>query len=107
MSPLLVIIALSTVSVGADAMLKLSSRGQAIDWRWLLLGCGLYVSTIPAWFFVMRTESLSKIGVAYSISTVLLLVFVDLTFFRGKLTPTEVFAVFLAVVVVVLLRRLA
>jgi multidrug transporter EmrE-like cation transporter len=106
LNSILLIVALSVMGAGADICIKLAGQGsKPMEPGWFWLGFVLYMLTVPGWFLVMRQTALSSVGVVYAVSTVLLLVGADLVFFREKLASTEMIAVTLAVISIVLLRR--
>lgn len=108
MNPILLIVFLSGVGVLGDVFLKLAGNGhRPMDVKWFVLGTLVYAATAVGWFYVIKHIKLSSLGVIYALSSVLLLVFVGVIFFRERLNLTEVIGVVAAIVSVVLLSRFA
>jgi multidrug transporter EmrE-like cation transporter len=106
MLSIVVIFALSAIGVVADVFIKIAGQSpMPASLKWFLLGSGVYMVTVPGWFLVMKQLSLSSLGAIYAVSTILLLVIVDVLWFRGRLSAVEVIGVACAIVSVVILRR--
>lgn len=106
--PILVGVALSFITVGADYLVKRSSQAPGFSgWRSLLLGATIYALTAVGWFFVMRYVKLSVLGVLYAVTCAVLLVFLGVAQFHERLVWQEVMGVAFALVSLVLLSRFA
>ncbi len=108
MSPIFIVIFLSIVGVLGDFFIKLSGNGQKyIDLKFFALGAFIYALTAFGWFYVMKHLKLDVLGVIYSISTLLVLVFVGAIYFKESFDAYEIAGIVLAVASVLLLRRFA
>lgn len=108
MNPILLVFLLSVLGVLGDALIKLSGQGkQPVDIKLFLLGFLAYMLTVPGWFVVMKQISLSSLGALYALSTILLLVAVDLVCFRGSIGKNELVGLLMALGAIVILRRFA
>ncbi|NTW46479.1 MAG: transporter [Candidatus Moranbacteria bacterium] len=105
---ILVCVALSIVTVGADYLVKRSSLQPGFSgWHSLLLGATIYALTAVGWFFTMRHLKLSTLGVLYAVTCAILLVFLGVTQFHERLVWQEVVGVAFALISLVLLSRFA
>lgn len=101
-------IALSVITVIADALIKYASLQEALSgWRILIIGSILYGLTAFGWFFVMRKIKLSTLGVLYGVSCVLLLTLISAFYFKEKISPIEIFGISLAIISLIILSRFA
>jgi multidrug transporter EmrE-like cation transporter len=101
-----VTIGFSVVGVVGDYFLKLASgQDRPLASRWFYIGFLVYATTAFGWVFVMRHLKLATIGVVYSVSMVLLLTTVGVTFFRESLNYYEAAGIVLAIASLVLLVR--
>jgi drug/metabolite transporter (DMT)-like permease len=104
----LVGIALSAVTVFADALIKRASLQDGFSgWRILLVGAIIYGLTAIGWFFVMRKIKLSTLGALYGVSCAILLALVSVFFFKEKISPVEILGIALAIVSLLILSRFA
>ena len=105
---ILVTIALSIISVGADYLLKQASNQAAPleSWRFWL-GCAVYSSTAVGWLYVMRHLTFATLGAIYSVATVLLLTMVGVLFLGESIRWQEAVGIAMAVGSIVLLSRFA
>lgn len=102
----LVTVGFSVVGVTGDYFLKLASgHDQPLRSRWFYVGFAVYASTAFGWVFVMRHLKLATIGVVYSVSMILLLTVVGVTFFKESLNAYEVAGIALAIASLILLVR--
>jgi multidrug transporter EmrE-like cation transporter len=102
----LAIIVLSVLGAVADSFIKIAGQRSPAHLMWLGLGALFYVLSVPGWFFVMRKVPLSVVGALYAASTVLLLVGIGVVGFHERLSATEVLGVTLALMAIMVLRRL-
>ena len=105
---ILVTFAFSIIGVLGDYFLKLASQ-QARTFRapTFYIGFVLYAATAFGWVFVMKHLKLGTISVLYSVSMVVLLTTVGVTFFRETLNAYEILGLVLAIASLVLLVRFA
>ena len=105
---IIVTIGFSLVGILGDYFLKLASASSdSLKSKWFYIGFALYASTAFGWVFVMKHLKLATIGVVYSISMVVLLTAVGITFFQEPLNYYEIAGLILAVVSLILLVRFA
>ncbi len=77
----LLAIVLALGDVIADGFIKKAGEHPGyIDWKWLVVGTLIYLSTVAGWFFVMRSLKLATIGVLYGVSCILFLVIAGTVF---------------------------
>lgn len=101
-------IGLSIITVLADVFIKKASLESSFSgWAWLVTGMLIYAATGFGWFFVMRKEKLSVLGVLYAVSIVLCLTLVSVFYFKEKMTITEGVGIAFAVTSLILLARFA
>ncbi|MFZ5363996.1 MAG: EamA family transporter [Patescibacteria group bacterium] len=101
-------VGLSLITALADAFIKHSSLQQAFSgWKWLLLGALIYAITALGWFFVLRKFKLSTAVVLYSVNLIIFLTLISVFYFKEKISPIEIFGIFLAVISLVILYRFA
>jgi drug/metabolite transporter (DMT)-like permease len=101
-------IALTAVTVFADALIKNASLQKSFSgWQSLLLGAIIYGLTAFGWFFITRKATLSKLGVLYALSTVILLTLVSVFYFKEKITTMEIGGIILAIISIIILFRFA
>ncbi|HEU0085874.1 MAG TPA: hypothetical protein VFQ59_02845 [Candidatus Paceibacterota bacterium] len=104
--PILIILLLSVVGVLADYFIKISGNGvKYMEYRPFLLGMFLYALTSFGWFYVMKHVKLSTLGVFYSVTTLILLVFVGVFFFKEELSVYEIIGISLGVISIFILAR--
>ena len=104
----LVTIGFSLVGVLGDYFLKRASADDhALRTAAFYVGFAVYASTAFGWVFVMKHLKLGTIGVVYSISMILCLTAIGVTFFGETLSAAEVVGLILAIVSLVLLMRFA
>ncbi len=105
---LLMTVALCVITVIGDYFLKLASgQSSPLHSKWFAVGIVLYTATAFGWVYVMRQTNLSTLGAVYSVSTIVLLTFVGVVFFREALHWQEGVGVAMAVASIVLLGRFA
>ena len=75
--------------------------------RWFAVGLVLYASTAFGWVFVMKHLKLATIGVAYSVSMIVLLTAVGMVLFREPINRYEALGLAMAVGSLFLLMRFA
>ncbi|MGH8002400.1 MAG: EamA family transporter [Brasilonema sp.] len=100
----LIAIALSSLAVLGDIFLKIASKNEnPLKNHWFIFGLVVLASTAFGWVYIMKYLKLATIGVVYSVSTVVLLALVGVTFFKETLNPNEIVGLLLAVASLVLL----
>lgn len=97
MSSLVIVLAISLLTLLGDLCIKLASTHDQGLWS-LVFVLGLLLYAVPAygWFFLMRSHSLAAIGVIYSAATLLLLAGLGHFAFGETLGPRQVAALLLA-----------
>ncbi|WP_413174171.1 hypothetical protein [Anabaena azotica] len=101
---ILIAVALSSLGVLGDYFLKIASNNESsLQTRWFLFGVVILASTAFGWVYTMKHLKLATIGVIYSVSTVVLLALVGVTFFQESLNPYEIVGILLAITSLVLL----
>jgi multidrug transporter EmrE-like cation transporter len=101
-------IGLSIATVIADALIKnASSQNGFSGWHTLLIAAIIYGLTAFGWFFVMRKVKLSTIGALYGVSSVILLTFLSVFFFKEKISFMEIIGIGLAIISLIILSRFA
>ncbi len=108
MSPIIIIIILSIVGVIGDFYLKLAGNGpKFINIKSFVIGLIIYALTAFGWFYVMKHIKLSSLGVIYSLSMIILLVFLGVFYFHERLNVYEVVGIIIALISILLLSRFA
>jgi TRAP-type mannitol/chloroaromatic compound transport system permease small subunit len=80
---ILIAITLSSLGVLGDYCLKIASNNEsALQTRWFIFGVVILASTAFGWVYTMKHLKSGTIGVVYSVSTVVLLALVGVTFFQ-------------------------
>ncbi len=103
---LLLVVFLSALGAFGDYLIALAGKGEKyVDFKLLIAGAITYVLLSLGWFFAMKNMKLSDLGVIYSTTTLLLLVFIGVVFFKEKLMWTEVLGVALAIASIFLVSR--
>jgi small multidrug resistance pump len=103
---ILIAILMSIVGVIGDSFLKrASSLERPLMSNWFLAGLATFSLTAFGWVYAMRHLKLATIGVLYSVSTVLSLIFIGTVFFEESLDRYEILGIGLAIVSLVLLGR--
>lgn len=101
-------IALALVGVVGDFFINLAGEGRKfMDVKWFVLGLIIYASTAIGWFFLMKIEKLSTIGVFYAVTTVLFLTLLSVFYFKESITVPEVIGIAFAIVSLILMGRFA
>ena len=99
---------LAIITTFADIFIKNASlQNSFAGWPMLVLGSVIYGLTGIGWFFAMRYQKLSTLGVIFSISGVLLLTLVSVFYFKEKISHLEILGIVLAMVSLTLLYRFA
>lgn len=93
------------VIVGDTAIKLAADNGQPLGGRWLVAGCGLYILSALMWFGAMHHVGLAQAGVAYSMLTLLALVFIGTVWFGEPLGLREAAGIACALLAMVLLIR--
>jgi len=97
---------LSAITVLGDVFIK--NAADKVGWTggWhLVLGALIYAATALGWFYVMRYEELTDVGVLYAVSTVVLLFLVSVFYFKEHIAPMEVVGLALAITSLFLMLR--
>lgn len=97
---------LSAITVLGDVFIK--TAADKSEWTgawWLVLGAVVYAATAFGWFYVMRYEELTDVGVLYAVSTVVLLFFVSAFYFKEHIAFMEIVGLVLAVTALILMLR--
>ncbi len=103
---ILMVVLLSGVGVGADALLKLaSSQPNRFGNPYFFSGAAVYAATAFAWVVAMKHLKLAILGAFYSVATALLLSIVGIVFFHESLTLRESLGIGLGVLSLLLLSR--
>jgi drug/metabolite transporter (DMT)-like permease len=107
---IVVTIALSVVAVAGDYALKhasLTRQGSPYLTLPFFLGMAAHGSAVFGWVWVMQHLKLAYVGVFYSLPIIVLLAVIGHLWFGESLRPAEILGVFLALVSLILLARLA
>ena len=97
---------MSAVTVLGDVFIKTAADKVGWTGSWhLVLGAVIYAATALGWFYVMRYEELTDVGVLYAVSTVVLLFLVSAFYFKEHISPMEIVGLLLAVTSLVLMLR--
>ncbi len=100
------IIFLSAVGVVGDYFINLAGEGpKYVYLKYLILGMLIYAASGIGWFFAMKHVRLGTLGAVFSITTVLLLVFMGTVLFHEKLSTQEFAGIGAAIAAIVLLSR--
>ncbi len=103
---ILVTFGFSIVGVVGDYFLKLASgEERSLRSPWFYIGFAVYASTAFGWVFVMKHLKLATIGVAYSVSMIVLLTAIGVVMFRESLNNYEIAGLVMAIASLVLLSR--
>ena len=78
-----------------------------IEPKYFIIGLVVYASTAFGWFFVMKHEKLSTLGVFYAVTTVLFLTLVSVFYFKESINAYEIAGIALAIVSLVIMGRFA
>lgn len=106
--PLLAIVGLSLVCVGADYLLKRAGESEhPLRSRAFLAGAALYGLTAFGWVYVLRHTKLATVGALYGVVVVIMLAVVGLVAFRESLSAPEYVGIACAVAALILLGRFA
>lgn len=106
LTPILTIVLLASIGVLGDYFIKLSgSEMRHINYTYFLIGMIIYALTAFGWFYAMRHVKLSTLGIFYSITTVVLLVFVGVVLFKENLSIYEIIGVILGIISIIILAR--
>lgn len=106
MFPIIVGIALSAVTVLGDVLIKTAADKAGWSGWWLLvIGAVVYGATAFGWFYVMRYDELTDVGVLYAVSTVVILFGVSGLYFKEHIAPMEIVGLVMAVVALILMLR--
>lgn len=104
--PILIIILLASIGVLGDYFIKLSgSTPKHINYPHFLIGMFIYALTAFGWFYAMRHMKLSALGVFYSLTTVILLTFVGVIFFKENLNIYEIIGIIFGIVSIIILVK--
>ncbi len=103
---LLLLVGLSTVGVVGDYFLKKGGQ-NAIEWKYIALAALIFGSTAFGWFLVYRKFELSSAGVIYGVTTSLLLVLMGVIFFHENVNGYEKIGIAFAITSLLLLARFA
>ena len=104
--PILIIIFLAGVGVLADYFLKISGNGEKyINYPTFFIGMIIYALTAFGWFYVMKHIKLSTLGIFYSVTTVVLLAFVGVFFFKEQLSIYDIIGIVLGITSIIILAR--
>ncbi len=95
----------SILGVVGDFFIKSAGMNSRVDWKLIVVGSIIWLSTIPAWFYAFRSEKLGALGALYSLFTVIILVFVGAIYFHESLSATEWVGIALTVAALGLLSR--
>lgn len=98
--------ALSVITVVGDVLIKTAadkSQWQGIGF--LVCGAVIYAMTAFGWFYVMRSEELTDVGVLYGVSTVVLLFLVSAFYFKEHIAFMEIVGLVMAVTALFLMLR--
>ncbi len=99
------LIATTIITVVADILIKNSAiQNNLYSWQFIL-SIAIYGLTAFGWFFVMRKEKLSTLGVFYSITTVITLILIGVFFFKEKISSLEIIGIVLAIASLIILSR--
>lgn len=99
---------IAIITTLADIFIKNASLQNSFNgWPMLILGSLIYGLTGIGWFFAMRYQKLSSLGVIFSISGVLLLSLVSVFYFKEKISNFEILGIIFAVISLTLLYRFA
>lgn len=105
---IIAVVGLAVVGVVGDYFFKRASmETHAIQNRWFIVGCLMYLLSTFGWVFTMRHIKMVSIGVIYSLSTIILLTAIAILVFGETLNWFEIFGVGFAVAAVLLLGRFA
>jgi len=103
---LLFVLTLAAIGVVGDILLKLATHpDKHASVVYFLLGTITYAATAVGWFLVLKYMPLGKVGIYYSIATAVLLFVIGAGFFKEPIKVTDILALSLALVSVLLLRR--
>lgn len=103
---ILVVLLLSLAGVLADFSLKVASTKQnAITSVFFLAGAVIYALTAFGWVLAMPHLKLAQLGAFYSVSSVLLLTFVGVVFFKETLQVREIIGIVLGIVSLILITE--
>lgn len=104
--PLILGFVLSIITVGGDLLVKEASLHDGFKgWPWLLGGGLVYGLTAVGWFYLMRKEDLSIIGVIYSLTVAVSLFVLGVFLYKEKVTPIELVGMGMAITSLVILYR--
>lgn len=105
---LVLTIFLAIVGVVGDFFINLAGEGKKfIEIKYFIIGFVVYALTAFGWFFVMKYEKLSTLGVFYAITTVVFLTIISVFYFKEAINAYEVAGIVLAVISLVLMGRFA
>lgn len=99
------IFVLAAVGVLGDSFLKISGSGKSVDIKLFIIGFVIYALTAFGWFFVIKYNKLSTLGVFYAISTIIFLLIVGVFYFKESLNSYEIIGIVLAIISLILLGR--
>jgi multidrug transporter EmrE-like cation transporter len=101
---ILIAVGLSSLGVLGDYCLKVASNNESsLQTTWFIFGVVILASTAFGWVYTMKHLKLATIAVVYSVSTVVLLALVGVTFFQENLNSYEILGILLAITSLVLL----
>ena len=104
----LAIIGIAIITVLGDYFIKHSSMAsRPLQNKWFVLGCATYILCTIGWVFVMPHMKLATIGVVYSVSIIILMAMLGTFFFDESLNRNEIVGMILAVLAIILMRRIA
>lgn len=105
---IILVAVISIIEVLGDFLIKLSGQGaKYIDWKLFIPGFAIYSFTAILWFFAIKNEKLSTLGVFFSIFTILCFVAIDVFYFKEQMNSYEIVGIILALISLVLLGRFA
>jgi multidrug transporter EmrE-like cation transporter len=100
-------ISLSFITVFADYLIKKASLQKNMWNIWLLFGSIIYAFTAIGWVYVVKNMKLSTLGAIYGISCIILLAIISVYVFNEKISNIEIGAIFLGILSIAILYRLA
>lgn len=101
-----IVIVLAGFGVLGDYFIKLSGNGPSyIAYSPFFLGMLIYALSAVGWFYAMKHLKLGTLGVFYSLTTVILLMFVGIFYFKEQLTTYEIIGILLAIVSIIILSQ--
>jgi drug/metabolite transporter (DMT)-like permease len=103
----IIAISLSIITVFADYLIKEASIRKSVWNIWLLFGSIIYAITAIGWVFVMKNMKLSTLGTIYGVSCIILLSVISVYVFHEKISTLEIVGIFLGILSVAILYRLA